>query len=123
MNYLYMIRCEDRSIYTGITKDLYHRMDAHYYGKKEGAKYTKSRKPEQLCMVWTVDSWSDACRLEHFVKSLTKKKKEEIIRNPSILEAKIHEARRDCGIVCQILGKQQNYPLFLKDYLSNCEKI
>ena len=54
MAYVYMVRCKDDSLYTGIAKDLGHRMNEHYYKKKNGAKYTKSRQIQTLEMVWAV---------------------------------------------------------------------
>ena len=58
MAYVYMVRCKDDSLYTGIAKDLGHRMNEHYYKKKNGAKYTKSRQIQTLEMVWETEDWS-----------------------------------------------------------------
>ena len=60
MPYVYMVRCEDRSLYTGIARDLKRRIQEHYYRKKPGAKYTKSHPVCSLAMVWEAESWSDA---------------------------------------------------------------
>jgi putative endonuclease len=87
MAYIYMVRCEDESIYTGIAKDLGQRMREHYYKKKPGAKYTKSRQVKSLEMVWETDSWSHAAMLEHRIKRLKRPKKEELIRNPEKVQA------------------------------------
>ena len=57
MAYVYMVRCKDDSLYTGIAKDLGHRMNEHYYKKKNGAKYTKSRQIQTLEMVWETEDW------------------------------------------------------------------
>ena len=46
MNYTYIVRCSDGSLYTGWTNDLEKRIKAHNEGK--GAKYTKSRRPVEL---------------------------------------------------------------------------
>ena len=64
MAYVYMVRCKDDSLYTGIAKDLGHRMNEHYYKKKNGAKYTKSRQIQTLEMVWETEDWSLAQRAE-----------------------------------------------------------
>lgn len=123
MNYLYIIRCEDNSLYTGITKDLHQRMDAHYNARKQGAKYTKSRKPKEISMVWEVNTWQNACRLEYFVKTLNKAQKEKLLQKPeslfSLFEGKSQKAE-DVRIFCE---NSQNFPVFLKDFLSNCKKI
>ena len=60
MAYIYMVRCQDASLYTGIAQDVGRRMREHYYKKKTGAKYTKSRQVESLEMVWKTDSWAGA---------------------------------------------------------------
>ena len=46
MNYTYIVKCKDDTLYTGWTNDLEKRVNAHNDGK--GAKYTKSRKPVAL---------------------------------------------------------------------------
>ena len=46
MNYTYIIKCADSTLYTGWTNDLDKRIKAHNSGK--GAKYTKTRRPVKL---------------------------------------------------------------------------
>ena len=75
--YLYMLRCEDGSIYTGTAKDYLKRYEAHLNGK--GAKYTKSHKVKKIERVFLCDNRSIACILENEIKKLTKDKKEAII--------------------------------------------
>ena len=82
MPYIYMIRCGDSSLYTGITMDVKRRMREHYYRKKTGARYTKSHSPEALEMVWETENWSDAAKLEYRIKKLAKIQKERLIRHP-----------------------------------------
>lgn len=81
MAYIYIVRCEDDSLYTGITKDIKARMKAHLTGTGK-AKYTRSRKIRQLCALWTCESYRDAARLEYAVKTLTRSKKLELIADP-----------------------------------------
>ena len=82
MAYIYMVRCQDRSLYTGIARDVGKRMREHYYRKKSGAKYTKSRQVTALEMVWQTETWSEAARLEYQIKQLRKPQKEALIRRP-----------------------------------------
>lgn len=82
MSYIYMVRCTDGSLYTGIAKDVMQRMQEHYYKKKAGAKYTKSRQIQSLEMVWETESWSDAAKLEIRIKRLSKSQKEALILHP-----------------------------------------
>lgn len=85
MYYIYIIRCSDNSLYTGITTDMKRRFDEHVKGEGIGAKYTRSRKPESIEAAWTCETRSDASKLECAVKKLTKTKKEELIKSPSLL--------------------------------------
>lgn len=78
MNYIYIIKCRDNSLYTGWTNDLEKRIEAH--NNKKGAKYTKSRLPVTLEYYETFDSKEEAMSREYFVKKLTRKQKEELIR-------------------------------------------
>lgn len=82
MPYIYMVRCEDRSLYTGIARDLKRRIQQHYYRKKPGAKYTRSHQVCSLEMVWEAENWSDAAKLEYRVKRLGKSQKEALIVHP-----------------------------------------
>lgn len=133
MNFLYILRCEDNSLYTGVTKELHQRMDAHFHKKKAGAKYTKSRQPKEICMVWEADSWSNACKLEYFVKSLTKSRKEELIQEPESLEdlflskqSRMKHSKTDDQaenvdqkISCKVCRSFENYPVALQEYLAD----
>lgn len=77
MYYTYMLRCKDGSIYTGMTNDIKGRFNKHITGT--GAKYTKSHQPEKIETVWRSKDKSLACKLEYYLKSLTKQQKEDII--------------------------------------------
>lgn len=86
MYYVYMLRCEDNSIYTGIAKDLEHRMNEHFSQDEKCAKYTRSRKAKKLEIAWETENKSTASKLEYAIKTLTKAKKEELIKQPNILK-------------------------------------
>ena len=81
MYYTYMLRCENNSIYTGITTDIKRRMEEHLGKDTKGAKYTKSHKPEKLECVWESENKVLASKLEYRIKRLTKLQKEELIKN------------------------------------------
>ena len=72
-----MIRCEDNSIYTGMTNNLEKRKNEHI--SKKGAKYTKSHNAIKLEMAWKSKDKSLACKLEYQIKRLTKAQKENLI--------------------------------------------
>lgn len=78
MNYTYMVRCKDGSLYTGWTNNLEKRVRAHNQGT--GAKYTKSRCPVELVYYEEYESKIDAMKREYEIKQLTKKEKEMLIK-------------------------------------------
>ena len=80
MYYVYMLRCEDNSIYTGITTNIERRMNEHFFNLNDkAAKYTKSHKPARLEAVFKFDSRSSASKEEYRIKHLNKEEKEKII--------------------------------------------
>ena len=76
--FLYILRCGDGSLYTGITTDVEKRLEAHRSGK--GAKYTRGRSPLELVYRESCGSHSDALKREHQVKMLTREEKQNLIR-------------------------------------------
>ena len=90
--YLYMLRCEDGSIYTGVAKDYLKRYEEHLSGK--GAKYTKAHKVVNIERVFLCDSRSTACSLESELKKYTKKKKEGVISKPDDFIKEIENNRK-----------------------------
>lgn len=86
MYFVYMLRCEDNSIYTGIAKDLEKRMNEHFSQDDKCAKYTKSRKAIKLERAWKTENKSTASKLEYAIKRLTKTNKENLIKNPDNLK-------------------------------------
>ena len=74
--YLYILRCGDGSLYTGITTDVEKRLAQHRSGK--GAKYTRGRIPLELVYREVCGSYSDALKREHAVKAMPRAKKQEL---------------------------------------------
>jgi putative endonuclease len=77
--HVYMVRCSDGTLYAGITNDLKKRIEAHNSGK-DGARYTRSRRPVKLVYSEQVESKSAAAKLEYQIKKLPREKKELIVR-------------------------------------------
>lgn len=75
--YLYILRCGDGTLYTGITTDVERRLEAHQTGK--GAKYTRGRGPLELVYREACENHSDALKRELAVKKLTRKQKEQLL--------------------------------------------
>ncbi len=74
MNYVYIVKCNDGTLYTGWTTDIDKRIKAHNDGV--GAKYTKSRLPVSLMYFEEFSDKSDALKRECAIK---KRKREEKI--------------------------------------------
>lgn len=77
MWYLYILRCGDGTLYTGITTDVSRRLEAHRQGV--GAKYTRGRGPLELVYQETCGSHSQALKRELEVKGLSRMEKERMI--------------------------------------------
>lgn len=75
---VYILRCKDDTLYTGITDDLPHRLAAHNAGK--GAKYTRGRGPVVLVYREEAADKSAALKREHAIKQLTRAKKLELCK-------------------------------------------
>lgn len=75
--HLYILRCGDNSLYTGITTDVKKRLEAHQSGK--GAKYTRGRGPLKLVYREECGSHSDALKRELAVKALPREQKQALI--------------------------------------------
>jgi putative endonuclease len=74
---VYLLRCRDDSLYTGITNDLSRRLAAHRAGK--ASAYTRSRRPLRLVYREAARDRSAALRREAAIKRLTRKAKLELI--------------------------------------------
>jgi len=75
---VYLLRCGDGSLYTGITNDLARRLAAHRAGK--ASAYTRSRRPLRLVYREPARDRSAALRREAAIKRLTRGQKLELIR-------------------------------------------
>lgn len=73
--FVYIVKCSDGTLYTGVTTDIDRRLHEHNFTKK-GAKYTMSRRPVALVACKLIKEKSDAFKLEYKVKQ--KKKSDKI---------------------------------------------
>lgn len=76
--FVYMLRCADGSLYTGITTDVQRRCTQHDAGT--ASRYTRSRRPTQLVFQEACESQSLALKREAAIKSLSRQAKELLIR-------------------------------------------
>ena len=77
--FVYILRCADDSLYTGVTTDINRRLDQHNGIIKNGAKYTRNRQPVTLMYQETSKSRSEACKREYAIKDLNRSEKERLI--------------------------------------------
>ena len=82
MYYVYVLRCSDNSLYTGITNDFMRRFDEHKNKTPKGAKYTRSREVVEMVGLWQTDCKITVSKLEFHFKKLSKTSKEIILREP-----------------------------------------
>ena len=76
---MYIVRCGDRTLYTGYTNDLDNRLKMHNSGK--GAKYVRGRTPVKLVYTRAYKTLSHALKAEIAVKRLTRKEKLRLIKS------------------------------------------
>mgnify|MGYP002726533744 FL=1 len=77
MNYMYILRCSDDTLYTGWTNNLEKRLKAH--NSKKGAKYTKNRLPAELVYYEEFETKQEAMSREWHVKRLSRSNKLKLI--------------------------------------------
>jgi putative endonuclease len=80
MWHVYLLRCADNSLYTGITISLERRLIEHNECNKKGAKYTRVRRPVHLAYSEPQLNRQEASRREYQLKKLTKAKKEQLVQ-------------------------------------------
>lgn len=79
MNYVYIVRCKDDTLYTGYTNDLEKRIIVH--NKGQGAKYTRGRRPVELVYWEEFEDKSSALSREAAIKKLTREKKLKLLES------------------------------------------
>ena len=76
--FLYILRCNDGTLYTGVTTDISRRLNEHNTSKR-GSKYTRTRRPVELVYCVDFENQSTAQVAEYNFKQLTRKQKEKVI--------------------------------------------
>ena len=76
---IYIIRCGDNSLYTGISNNVAKRFAVHQSGNTQSAKYTRTRHPLQLVFTAEIGTKSAASRAEYYTKKLPKKTQELLV--------------------------------------------
>ncbi|MCK4864874.1 MAG: GIY-YIG nuclease family protein [Gammaproteobacteria bacterium] len=76
---VYILECSDKTLYTGITNDLEKRLEQHNNGK-DGAKYTRVRRPVKCVYREVQKNRSEASKREFVIKSITRAEKLKLIK-------------------------------------------
>jgi putative endonuclease len=88
--WVYILLCDNDSLYVGYTTDLIKRYRSHVQGT--AAKYTRSFQPYSLAQAWPIyGKKPQAMKIERFIKKMNKKEKLKIIADPFSLERVILE--------------------------------
>jgi putative endonuclease len=83
--WVYILRCENNTLYTGCTSDLTRRYEEHCAGTPK-CKFTRSFKPIEIAQYWQIrDGKAAAMRVERFIKKRSRLEKEALIVSPSKL--------------------------------------
>lgn len=77
--WVYILKCNDGTLYTGTTNNVEKRLRAHNESKT-GARYTKARRPVKLVYVEKNRTWGRALSREHEIKSLSREEKLMLIK-------------------------------------------
>jgi putative endonuclease len=78
--FLYLIRCKDNSLYTGITTDVNRRFNEHKSNDRKGSKYLRGKAPLKLVLKKKIGNKSLASKVEAKVKKLPKANKELFVK-------------------------------------------
>ena len=89
--FLYMVKCQDTSLYTGITTDISRRLKEH--NAKKGAFYTKNKLPVKLVYQEPMLNQSEALKREAAIKKLTRKEKIQLIKFSSPVKIPLKTTR------------------------------
>ncbi len=76
---VYVLRCSDNSLYTGITRDLNRRLEEHNNNDRLASAYTRARRPVAIVYQEAHVNRSSASKREAEIKKLTKIEKEKLI--------------------------------------------
>jgi putative endonuclease len=84
--HVYVIRCGDGSLYTGITTDVRRRLAEHASGGRRSARFLRGRGPVELVLEHPVGQRGAALRLERYIKRLPRARKEYLVARPEGIE-------------------------------------
>ena len=115
MAYIYIVRCDDDSLYTGITKDIKKRMKNHAEGSGPShAKYMRSHTPKEIAALWQTEEYKVAAKLEYAIKKLKRADKERLVSGELAIDeafpnlAEFEFVRVKDISLCELLSTDKN---------------
>ncbi len=91
--HIYLVRCRDGALYTGIATDVARRFEEHRNGNGKGAKYLRGRGPLRLVLEQSVGDRGVAQSVESRIKRLPKARKERLVQDADAIERMVAQAR------------------------------
>lgn len=92
---VYIVRCADGTLYTGVATDVARRVGEHNSHKLLAANYTRARRPVTLVYSEEVATRSAACKREYQIKQLSRQDKEALVAAAGRSSLKSHLKQRD----------------------------
>ena len=92
---VYIVRCADGTLYTGVATDVARRVEEHNSNKLLAANYTRARRPVMLVYSETAATRSAACKREYQIKQLNRQEKEALVAATGRIGLKSHLKQRD----------------------------
>lgn len=97
IHYIYILHCNNDTLYTGYTTDITRRYQEHLAGSAK-CKYTRSFKPLRIAQCWKISNdKSTVMKVENLLKKLSRKQKQHLINCPKELESMFV----DLDLVCE----------------------
>ncbi|MBI3527255.1 MAG: GIY-YIG nuclease family protein [Betaproteobacteria bacterium] len=90
MWFVYIVRCADDTLYTGIAKDVARRVEEHNSNNLLAANYTRARRPVAMVYEEAVETRSAAARREYEIKQMTRQRKEELLKTRLRLKRRVN---------------------------------
>ena len=92
--YVYLVRCRDGALYTGIATDVCRRVEEHQRSEGKGAKYLRGKGPLRLVLKKAVGARGLALSVESQIKKMSKARKEALIEQDGAIEQIVAQAKR-----------------------------
>jgi len=89
--FVYVVRCRDGTLYTGIATDVARRLAEHEGSTGRGAKYLRGKTPLELLLTRVAGPREVALRVEHRIKQMPRPRKEELVRDATLLDRLLEE--------------------------------